>query len=177
MLKNKFLLFIIGSPRSGTTWLQIILGSHESICTTVELRIFNKYINPLIKAWNEEDENIKLGRWHQGLPFIWSENQFYLFLKSFIDKIYTNILEKKPKAKYILDKHPNYSMHVDEINKLLPNARFIHLIRDGRDVVSSMLAAKKSMGFGANSFEEAVKEWKNYVISAQKAKKFSGRYI
>ncbi len=35
------------------------------------------------------------------------------------------------------DKTPGYTQHIRKISKVLPEARFIHLIRDGRDVTLS----------------------------------------
>jgi hypothetical protein len=43
MVLEKQFLFIIGAPRSGTTWLQAMLGAHPSICTTGELKLFDLF--------------------------------------------------------------------------------------------------------------------------------------
>lgn len=160
-------IFIIGSPRSGTTWLQILLGAHAKVATTVELTIFSHYIAPLINGWNIEKDNIDKGRWEQGLPYIWSQNEFNIFLKSFVDKAYEKVLDKNPDATHILDKHPGYSKHVTLIQKFLPNAKFIHIIRDGRDVACSMIAARKNIGFGEGKIEGAAREWRDNVIAAR----------
>ena len=44
MLESKDFLFIIGSPRSGTTMLQILLASHPQVASTVEQTVFNNYV-------------------------------------------------------------------------------------------------------------------------------------
>ena len=160
-------IFIVGSPRSGTTWLQMLLGMHPKVATTVELTIFSHYIAPLINGWNIEKENIDKGRWEQGLPYIWSQDEFYTFLKSFVDKVYEKVLEKNPDATHILDKHPGYSKHVELIQKFLPEAKFIHIIRDGRDVACSMIAARKNIGFGEGKIGGAAREWRDNVIASR----------
>jgi LPS sulfotransferase NodH len=160
-------IFIIGSPRSGTTWLQILLGAHPKVASTVELTIFSHYIAPLINGWNKEKENIDKGRWEQGLPYIWSQEEFYVFLRSFVDKAYEKVLEKNPEATHILDKHPGYSKHVKLIQKFLPDAKFIHIIRDGRDVACSMMAARKNIGFGEGKIEGAAREWRDNVLASR----------
>jgi len=33
---DKQFIFIIGAPKSGTTWLQIMIGAHPQVCTTVD---------------------------------------------------------------------------------------------------------------------------------------------
>jgi len=50
VLRKEF-LFIVGSPRSGTTWLQLMLGSHPSVCATAELTLYDKYLAPWLDAW------------------------------------------------------------------------------------------------------------------------------
>jgi hypothetical protein len=170
-------LFIIGSPRSGTSWLQLMLGSHPDVCTTVELRIFSDYTSPLIRAWSEESGNITSGRWHQGLPVLWSEEEFHLFLRAFLEKVYARVWAAKPQATHILDKYPSYARYVTEINQLCPNARFIHVLRDGRDVAVSMLAARKQIGFGQSSIAAAAREWKESVLKAREAARLTNRYL
>src|SRR5260370_6078563 len=112
IIDEKQFLFILGSPRSGTTWLQVMLAEHPLVCTTVELTLFTRYTAPLIKAWQTECIPIKEGRWHQGLPFLWSEEEFYHFLRLFLEKVYERVLKKKPQATHILDKHPEYAQAV-----------------------------------------------------------------
>lgn len=177
MVLDKQFIFIIGSMKSGTTWLQIMIGAHPLVSTTVELTLFSKYTASWIKAWKEEAAYITQGRWHQGLPFLWSENEFYLFLREFLRKVYNRVLALNPRATHILDKCPGYSEYVEDINRLLPNARFIHVIRDGRDVTVSMVAARKQIGYGADSIQDSAAAWKEGVRAAQKATQYQGRYM
>ena len=174
---EKQFLFIIGAPKSGTTWLQIMLGAHPQVCTTVELTIFNRYTAPWIRAWENEAANIKEGRWHQGLPFLWTEKEFYEYLKKFVHGVYERVIEKNPNATHILDKQPNYSAHIEEIDRLVPDAKYIHLVRDGRDVAVSMVAAQKNIGYGSGTIPESAQNWLHHVRMARQAAKFSNRYL
>ena len=175
-VNDKQFVFIIGAPRSGTTWLQIMLGAHPMVCTTVELRLFNKYTAPWIQSWNEEKKIMEHGL-RVGLPFLWTEDEFYDFLRYFLNRVYENVLRTNPKATHILDKHPGYSGYTEDIIKLLPNSYFIHLIRDGRDVAVSLKAASKNMGFATNTIEKAASRWKERVNEALQARKFKQRYM
>lgn len=174
-MKNKIII-IIGSPRSGSSWLQTMIGAHPLVSTSVELTLFNRYIQPWIKTWECEDENIKQGKWYQGLPFIWSQNEFYDFLNEFILRVYSKIEEKKPGSTHILDKHPGYSFALKEIFELIPDALVINLIRDGRDVVLSMLNAKKKRGFGPSNIIEAATNWKEHVEAASNVKVYTSQF-
>lgn len=176
MVWDKQFLFIIGAPRSGTTWVQLMLGAHPNVCTTVELTLF-LYTNRWIFRWNKESEDIKEGRWHIGLPMIWTEAEFYGFLHEFLERAYSQVIAANPESTYILDKHPTNAAFVEEINMLVPNSRFIHVIRDGRDVAASMIAAKNQMGFGTSTVTESAAAWKEHVIWGKNASQFDGRYL
>lgn len=177
LLEEKNFIFIIGSPRSGTTWLQAMIGAHPQVSTTVELTLFSQYTAPWIRRWEEEVSNIEEGRWHQGLPVLWSEEEFYGFLELFLERAYEKVLSLNPQATHILDKHPGYSAYVDHIHRLIPNARFIHMIRDGRDVVCSMIAAKQQIGFGKGTVEKAAWDWRSRLLKAREAAKFTDQYL
>jgi len=177
MILDKQFIIIIGSPRSGTSWLRAMIGAHPQVCTTVELTLYSRYTGPWIEAWQWEAANIEQGRWHQGLPFLWTQDEFYDFLREFLAKAYEKVVAINPRATHILDKHPGYSMYVEDINWLLPNVRFIHIIRDGRDVAGSMVAARRSIGFGTATTPESAAEWKRCVLEARKARQYQGRYL
>jgi hypothetical protein len=174
---NREFLFIIGAPRSGTTWLQAMLGAHPDVCTTVELTLFNVYIAPWLKAWRTETAHMSAGRWQQGLPVLWTESDLLAFLREFLDRVYTKLLESKPDATHILDKQPNYTACIDDIRLLLPQAKFIHIIRDGRDVAASLVAAYRDMGFGSRTIRDAAHVWRSSVEQARGAKAFAGNYF
>jgi hypothetical protein len=177
LLAEKKFIFIIGSPRSGTTWLQTMIGSHPYVSTTVELTLFSAYTSPLIQSWDRESFNLKTKPWVQGLPFIWTEEDFIEFLRDFLQKAYVKVLNKNQQATHILDKHPGYAKHVLDIYKLIPSARVIHIIRDGRDVVTSMIAAKRSVGFGTDKIENCAKIWVQSILSSRKAIDMKSQFL
>ncbi|MBA3474240.1 MAG: sulfotransferase, partial [Rubrobacter sp.] len=49
-----------------------------------------------------------------------------------------------------------YVDRMDLIQDLLPEARFIHVVRDGRDVALSSMG----LWFGPDSIEEAARRWR-----------------
>jgi hypothetical protein len=170
-------LFIIGAPRSGTTMLQVLLGEHPQVATTVELTVFRRYVAPWLATWDEEKRTSDEGKWHQGLPFVWSRAELSEFLRDFTDRVYRKLLASKPGATHVLDKHPANAMHLQVIHEFWPEARFIHLLRDGRDVACSMVSASRKMGFGANTIPGAALEWKKYVTAAREAAAFGEAYL
>ena len=69
------------------------------------------------------------------------------------------------------DKSTNYIRHVRRIRRALPEARFVHLIRDGRDVAVSL----RDVWFGPRSIAEAAEKWRDEVSKARRqARKMPG---
>jgi LPS sulfotransferase NodH len=82
MIEKEF-VFIIGAPRSGTTWLQALIGSSPAVSTMGEMKIFDFYTASWIKAWEDQMQLRNYGN-ISGLPTVWSEEDFYGFLQEFI---------------------------------------------------------------------------------------------
>ena len=162
---HKQFIIIVGAPRSGTTWLSNIINQHPDVVGIGrEMKLFSAYIKPLVDAWDNEKFRLESGQWKQGHPLIWSQQEFDDFITDFICKTYIKFLEIKPTATHILDKHPGYSISIDLIMKYLPNVKFIHVIRDGREVVPSMMSANKRIGFGYGKLNEAARHWRDSVV-------------
>ena len=177
MLENKEFLFIIGSPRSGTTMLQILLANHPQVASTVEQTLFQHYVVPWLETWASEVHDIEDKGWKLGLPILWKEEELTAFLREFLERAYTKILGNKAGATHILDKHPGYSHHVKTIRRFLPRAKFIHMIRDGRDVACSMMAVHDKMGFAPAQVKGGAAKWKNFVNAAREAREFGDDYL
>jgi hypothetical protein len=181
MTLDKQFLFIIGAPRSGTTWLQAMLGAHPLICTTDELKLFDFFTGPWAKSWDyliELQQDVHGARRH-GLTALWSKDEFWRFLREFLERIYTLVLKRKPEAAVILDKTPGYAEYVEHINWLIPEAKFIHLIRDGRDVVVSLQMASQGWGrlWAPKKVASAAALWKSTVLAARKGRQYGDRYM
>jgi hypothetical protein len=178
VLFDKQFVFIIGAPRSGTTWLQAMLGAHPSICTLTELKLYNDFTAPWIHAWKTQASQHQYGNL-TGLPTLWTEEEFYTYLREFLDRVYSHILEAKPDASVVLDKTPGYAFFIEDIERLVPKAKYIHIIRDGRDVATSMLAASQgwAKAWAPHEVKSAAAGWKKYVMAAQKARRLGERYL
>src|SRR5262249_17176757 len=73
-----------------------------------------------------------------------------------------------PYARYWGDKNPHYSDPensgcLNTIFELFPGARFIHIIRDGRDVVSSLIRKRDANGRLWEDWESAHHVWTNHI--------------
>lgn len=176
--RQKNYIFIIGSPRSGTTWLHSILADHPSVASIapVELTHFANYLPALVDRWELQKKNISKGL-TQGLPVIWSDEEFREFLADFTDRVYDKVLERNPAATHIVDKHPNYSNHTGLIRQFYPNAKFIHVLRDGRDVAISSKSAHERLDFMHDDVGEMARKWVRFIGNARKADDGAGNYL
>ena len=68
------------------------------------------------------------------------------------------------KSRYA-DKTPSHLQAVDLLAERFPNARFLHIVRDGRDVAASVL----TMDFGAREFAQAARGWGGHVLKAHES--------
>jgi hypothetical protein len=67
--------------------------------------------------------------------------------------------------RYFGDSTPVNIMQADLINQLLPRSKFIHVIRDGRDVASSVVKEK----WGPSEHFAALDWWKKRIVTGQVA--------
>jgi hypothetical protein len=58
------------------------------------------------------------------------------------------------------DKTPGYVLHMEQLADLFPEARFVHVVRDGRDVALSYLETR----FGPRTLPEAALYWRRRVL-------------
>ena len=171
-------VFIMGADRSGTTWLQAMVGSHPDVATTVQMTVFHAYIPLWLHEWTVESKYLaNPDHWDMGLPAIWTREEFDAFLRAFIASVYTKVIEKSPHATHVLDKHPAYRDRVELILQFIPNARLIHVIRDGRDVALSSIAASRTLQWGHRSVDEAGRGWVRDIQAARVGQKYPDQYL
>jgi hypothetical protein len=166
ILNETTFVFIIGSPRSGTSWLRFMLASHPSVVGSVENTLYSKYLTPLLHAWNKETKIIA-SRWTKGLPFFLTQTDFNRCLVTLAECTYQSFLAAKPGATIIVDKAPENTFYIDTIRHFLPAAKFIHIIRDGRDVVCSMRNVKRKVGHQTENIRQGATVWANSIITAR----------
>jgi hypothetical protein len=79
----------------------------------------------------------------------------------------SNAQISKPAIKYFADSTPVNLMQSDLIYKIFPSAKFINIIRDGRDVALSVSREK----WGPNDPYQALDWWANRILVAHKSLK------
>jgi hypothetical protein len=169
------LVFLVGCPRSGTTWLQAMLASHPAIYTGPETRFF-------ALTGGLEKEFLRPDAAKAGLPVYTTRKDFYKATAELFWTLISALNYPSGEPKYFLEKTPHHCLFSEFILNTFPNARFIHLIRDGRAVVSSMVRASKSWGqhWAPETVDQATRSWLSHTkagrLIAQQTKG-SNQYI
>ncbi|MBI2997210.1 MAG: sulfotransferase [Deltaproteobacteria bacterium] len=86
------------------------------------------------------------GRGGVGLPCYFDQQDFLSVLKSYMLQLLSPMISRLKPGEFFLEKTPEHGMFIPEIKELLPECRIIHILRDGRDVVASILAASRTWG-------------------------------
>ncbi len=141
-------VFIVGCPRSGTTLLQRVVDAHPQIAITPEShwipRCFEKrrgltpegLVTPELIPRLLEDRrfaDLHIGR--EELEALMGTGQPVSY-SSFVTGIFDLYGKAQGKA-LVGDKTPGYVRWLRTLHALWPQARFVHLIRDGREVCLS----------------------------------------
>ena len=132
-----------------------MLANLPEVATVRETHLVDCYLKRLVNAWQNEQQQPH----PDGLKAILSEAEFYDCLKSFSDRILGKIQEFNPSAEIIIEKTPDNLNFVPLLNRLYPEAYFVHVLRDPRAVVASHLALKQEnwgwVGAGENHVDLA----------------------
>lgn len=171
--RGENLVFVVGCPRSGTTWLQRLLATHPGIQTGQETHLFNPYLGAPARAWawTTDPERAQMGRGGVGLGCYLLEDEFYAIYRNYAFDLLERILAPVDAGCLFLEKTPHHALFIPEIKALLPDSRFIHLIRDPFDVVKSLVAASRSWGrsWAPSSPLQAARLWRRHVQAARNA--------
>jgi hypothetical protein len=143
-------IFVIGSPRSGTTLLRLILDSHAHISCGEETHFLRDLEAIVGRNWSlVQTYGLDRGWWLSHIRALYADFQ-------------SEVLARSGKTRWA-EKDPTYTLHLPFIEELFPDAVYVHLLRDGHDVVASF---KDRWGY-ASAARAARTEWARYVDSAR----------
>ena len=161
------LVWMFGSPRSGSTWLRRMAEQHPQIVGVNEPLIGNHLSPFLSDEPGYRAEDLDLGTFTFRRVLEGDSDKFFAekyadvwlpALRQLINDRFQAHLEREagPAAAsgaLLLIKEPNGSQSADVIMRAQPTARLLFLLRDGRDVVDSELASFVVGGWQEQSFD------------------------
>lgn len=162
-------VFVIGSPRSGTSAVPWALAHHPELWTSNE--------SDLLWQLFGEGKALALYEAASARPKTWlrehevTRSEFLQHLGTGINALYSS----RSGSRRWIDQTPVNTMMVDVLADMFPGARFLHVLRDGRRVVHSMIHFGAQFAPGADpaalpawsrGFREAAACWAEFVDRA-----------
>lgn len=177
--------FIIANPRSGSTLLRLMLTSHPNICVPPEcgwvVGKYDKYntqtninyeefVEDFFDSSTKKIETWELTKGEVLQALLLDSPKTYSELVGVIYRLY--ITKHQPGKTLWGDKNNFYTKHLPELLDTFPDAKYIFLVRDGRDVaVSYMDMQKYGQKYAPKVTSDPVKafeEWADTVLESEK---------
>lgn len=141
-------VFVVGCPRSGTTLLQRMLDNHPELTVANDTHFITRAVKRVLRKDPSPLLNVDMVQavvdyrrfYRMGLE----ENEAIAAADGcetyaeYVGRLYALRGEKKQK-RFSGEKTPDYCRKMPVLNQLFPGARFIHIIRDGRNTALSTL--------------------------------------
>ena len=169
--------FIVGRGRSGTTLVRAQLDSHPDVAVVQEAHFLaglarrrRRFETPegfaldrFLSALTEHRSFFRLDLSAEDVAGILSDPA-PASVADAIRRIYAAYAARRGKSRYG-DKTPSLVVHLPMFATMFPEARFLHVIRDGRDSTLSYLDAS----FGPTTVAEAAIYWRRFVDAGRRA--------
>ncbi len=144
---------IVGVPRSGTTLLRMMLDAHSELAIPPETGFLAEAAHRRSESWTPDGVATLIHSSRAWPDFHLEESGLRrellrcrpFALDAGLRAFYRLYARRFRKARWG-DKTPDYGRHMQAIAGVLPEACFIHLLRDGRDVAASVRALWFSPG-------------------------------
>ena len=172
--------FIIGTQRSGTTLLRLLLNNHSEVAIPTESTFLMPFLR---KKFIFNLKHLSMYRKKTILQYLLTNSQFAKWdineslleevkekdmnLIQFISFLYSSFASKYGKS-LCGDKTPPFIRKLPILIKAYPEAKFIHIVRDGRD---TFLSLRKKSAPGASNVSLGAFEWKYKLTLINKALK------
>ncbi|HHP7244605.1 MAG TPA: sulfotransferase family protein [Elainellaceae cyanobacterium] len=169
---TKTRVFILGCPRSGTTLLQSLLTAHPSVASFPESHFFRALLKrrsvvrqtlglasrsarPRFEEFLHELGHEELnGILPDHAAFVWQYSRAFIRL--------LDLLAAEEHKDVWIEKTPGHLHYAEAIASHVPNAQFIHILRNGADVVASLYEVTHrhpDIWGGQRSIDDCIERW------------------
>ena len=180
--------FVVGVGRSGTTLLRLMLDAHPDMAIPPETHFLPMMIDGFARLRVTPDRIMETieGAPQSGFP------ESGVPAEALVDRLreikppnapdsirafYGLYAERAGKPRWG-DKTPRYVTSMAKLARAIPEARFVHMIRDGRDVaLSTNRRLVELRGSRPVPAERMAKRWRHRILSARRVEQVKGRYM
>ncbi|MGQ0704097.1 MAG: sulfotransferase family protein [Gemmatimonadales bacterium] len=149
-------LFIVGCPRSGTTWTALLLAQHPEVRVCQQVGV----VSAMATFWRwwakgEQQTNnryissvVRFGLGYDAPRFeqLLTRDDVVRICRSIADQTYAKATTGAEGCRVVVDKTPENVRHPDLLAEVLPDAYYLHMIRDPRDLFVSQRHGAKEFG-------------------------------
>lgn len=171
-----FPFFLLGHDRSGTTMLRLMLDRGDVAIPPESMFLLDvdasrpaadvlreAWNHPRVRLWGLDGEPPALPDWA-------GPADAFRFA---VSAPFVAYAEREGKTRWA-DKTPAYIGHIGRLAAIWPDARFVVLVRDGRDVALSVM----NVPFGPNNAWAAARSWSRAIRQGrQAAARYPGRVL
>ncbi len=157
-------IFVGGLFKSGTSLLRAMIGQHPGIVSGLETYWFDLDLDRG-EGKSPHSDPVRLARF-----FDLAEEEVATMIKQspdiyrFLDMFFSRVMQRSGKIRWA-EKTPGNILHMDRILVGWPDAKIVHIIRDPRDVFSSLKQARKW-----DTVEEFMSRWCLFLGTTERHK-------
>jgi hypothetical protein len=187
-------LFVVGCPRSGTSWVQGIFAAHPLVVTSQESHAYENIYDPVTtrrresvvgwtKVLHRHDIAEREARW-VGLHWWVNRATLLQFIEwafaadgvsatdaaeTVIEALFDSyfVSHSGDATKTLLEKTPGHLAYATRILRRFPGARVVEVLRDGRDVCVSMQMQALTMSWPPKTRRAQIAAWMKAVALGQ----------
>jgi hypothetical protein len=158
-------IFICGAQRSGNTLMRAMLDSHPRICCGQELKVLPHIANLYQQITGPYD--FVMDSYGNSLSDVQG------LFRQLIDGLTDKFRRAEGKQRWA-EKTPQNVQYMVTLGEIFPEAQFIHMLRDGRDVACSLVTMNWSRPETGLRLEftrtmgNAAKHWRDTVVTAHR---------
>lgn len=173
-------IFIVGFPRSGSTWLMWLLVNHPEIAALSQSGLFFD-LKRLEDRWPVDDsgganvigeriegdvQDVESGPRRLDVGRVFPKDLFYGYCRVVCEGIFNCVASTKPDVRAVVEQTPEHFEYLELIRHIFPDAYILHIVRDPRAVFASNRNARMTWANPTAFYSDPVQfahDWRSAI--------------